>query len=259
MDAIPVAGIMVWNSHAFNITPEPTTNEQWLRFFYAPADEQRYLLHDFFHVRDIFIMAVPPFERREYCTTLTFEPGTRLFELMSHTHKRGDLFELWGPGGTDGCQSFHDPACGPEPTPPILRTTDFADPHVVTFDPPLALDGDAASRTVKYCATYDNGATDPTTVKRRSTAPPSAQKCRDDEVACLAGPNRGQPCGGDDARCDSAPGAGDGVCDACPLRGWVTADDEMFALLGSYYCADGTDCILPSQLPRTLPPTFPGL
>jgi hypothetical protein len=259
MDAIPVAGIMVWNSHAFNITPEPTTNEQWLRFFYAPADEQQFLLQDFFHVRDIFIMDVPPFERREYCTTLTFKPGTRLFEMMSHTHKRGDLFELWGPGGTEACESFFDPSCGPDAAAPVLRTTDYSDPDVVVFDPPLVLDGDAADRTVKYCATYDNGATDPTAVKRRSAAPPSAQKCTDAEVACVAGPNRGVSCGGVDATCDSAPGAGDGVCDACPLRGWVTADDEMFALLGSYYCAEGVDCALPAELPRALPPTFPGL
>ena len=258
MDAIPVQGIMVWNSHAFNTTSEPTTNEQWLRFFYAAADEQQYLLHDFFHVRDIFIMDVPPFERREYCTKLTFEPGTRLFELMSHTHKRGDDFMLWGPGGTDGCESYVDPSCGPEETAPVLHTTDYADPDVVVFDPPLALDGDVVSRTVKYCAVYDNGATDPATVKRRSTAPSSAQQCKDEEVACLDGPNTGQPCFGDDASCDSAPGAGDGTCDACPLRGWVTADDEMFALLGSYYCADGTDCIVASELPRSLPPTFPG-
>jgi hypothetical protein len=115
------------------------------------------------------------------------------------------------------------------------------------------LDGDDASRRVKYCATYDNGFTDPADVKRRSTAPAGAITCNDATVACLAGPRRGQVCGGDDAACDSTPGAGDGLCDACPLRGWVTADDEMFALLGSYYCADGVDCILPVELPRQLP------
>jgi len=262
MDAIPVEGVMVWNSHAFNATPDPTTNEQWLRLFFAPADQQQYLLEDLFHVKDIFIANVPPFEQRSYCTTLTFKPGTRLFELNSHTHKRGVLFELWGPGGlTDPCESYSDPECGPEPGEPTLRTTDYADPDLTTFHPPLVLDGDEASRTVKYCAVYDNGFADPTTVKRRSTRAtnPATQTCTDAEVVCLDGPKRGQPCGGDDTVCDSTPGAADGLCDACPARGWVTADDEMFALLGSYYCADGTDCVLPLSLPRTFPPELPGL
>jgi hypothetical protein len=262
MDAIPVAGTMVWNSHAFNRTPDPATNEQWLRFFFAKADEQQYFLQDFFHVKDIFIMNVPPFEQRQYCTTLTFKPGTRLFSLTSHTHKRGALFELWGPGGiTDPCETYSDPTCAPEPGEPTLRTTEYSDPDVTTFDPPLALDGDDASRTVKYCALYDNGFTDPTAVKRQSTQQtnPNAQTCSDALVACLDGPHRGMLCGGDDAVCDSAPGSGDGVCDACPVYGWVTADDEMFALIGSYYCAEGTDCVLTSELPRTFPPAFPGL
>lgn len=262
VDAVPVAGTMVWNSHAFNRTPYPTTNEQWLRLFFAPADQQEHLLQDFFHVKDIFIVDVPPYEQRRYCTTLTFEPGTRLFEITSHTHKRGALFELWGPGGlTDPCESYDDPTCAPEPGEPTLRTTEYSDPDTTVFDPPLALDGDAASRTLKYCALYDNGFTDPAAVKRQSTQQtnPSAQTCTDAEVVCLGGAKQGEPCGGDDAACDSTPGAGDGICDACPVRGWVTADDEMFALIGSYYCETGTDCVLPFELPRTLPPTLPGL
>jgi hypothetical protein len=142
-------------------------------------------------------------------------------------------------------------------------TTDYADPHQVVFDPPLVLDGeDPASRTIKYCAIYDNGRTVPSHVKRRSTAPPGSVTCTDDEIVCLTGPARGRPCRGDASVCDSRPGARDGLCDACPVRGWVTADDEMFALLGSYYCAEGVDCRLPPQLPaafpRVPPPSIPG-
>jgi hypothetical protein len=47
--------------------------------------------------------------------------------------------------------------------------------------------------------------------------------------------NRGKLCNGDDRACDSKPGANDGVCDACPLKGGTTTDDEMFALLGWWY------------------------
>jgi len=49
------------------------------------------------------------------------------------------------------------------------------------------------------------------------------------------GPTPGALCGGDDSLCDSFPGAGDGKCDACPVRGGVTTGDEMFILQGLYY------------------------
>ena len=83
------------------------------------------------------------------------------------------------------------------------------------------------------------GAENPAEVKRRSTAPipplPLGGPCGTEEVACLAGPRKGQLCGGDDRACDSAPAALDGVCDACPVKGGVTTEDEMFIMLGGYY------------------------
>ncbi len=254
VELIPVRGTMVWNSHAFNVTAEPTTNEQWLRLFFAPPEERRFLLQDFFDITDIFDADVPPFEQREYCRTFTFRQGTRLFELVSHTHKRGKLFRLWGPGVWPPCRTAKGDDCQPEAGTPILLTTNYADPDQVIFDPPLELDGDdPASRTLKFCALYDNGFSDPTSVKRLSTAPPGAMKCGASELRCLDGPQRGQACGGDDRRCDSTPGARDGRCDACPARGWVTADDEMFALIGSYYCPEGVDCKLPQLFPEFFP------
>ena len=36
------------------------------------------------------------------------------------------------------------------------------------------------------------------------------------------------------ADCDSAPGAGDGSCDACRSAFGITSDDEMFVLTGAY-------------------------
>ena len=46
-----------------------------------------------------------------------------------------------------------------------------------------------------------------------------------------------QLCNGTDdhATCDSSPGAGDGLCDACTVNGGVTTEDEMFLILGAYY------------------------
>jgi hypothetical protein len=244
-DVMPVAGIFVVNSHAFNSSDQPTTNEQWLNIYFSPPADRRYLLQDLFDAADIFIQDVPPFAEREYCRTLTFAQGTRVFELYSHTHKRGRLFRVWGPGVWPPCSSATG-TCLPEAGTPFLVTTDYANPDLVLFDPPLVLDqADPATRTLKYCAIYDNGATDPATVKRRTGAPPLSQICNDAKVRCVAGPHRGEPCGGSDRRCDSSTGAGDGACDACPLRGGVTTDDEMFILLGSFFCPEDTSCYQP--------------
>src|SRR5690606_30652936 len=55
-------------------------------------------------------------------------------------------------------------------------------------------------------------------------------------VACTAG-RVGAPCNGEDdhAACDSSPGAGDGECDACPITGGESTENEMFNLFGLYY------------------------
>ena len=49
------------------------------------------------------------------------------------------------------------------------------------------------------------------------------------------GPQKGELCNGNDEACDSQPGANDGDCDACPLKGGVTTEDEMFILIGGYF------------------------
>jgi hypothetical protein len=73
-------------------------------------------------------------------------------------------------------------------------TTDYADPDIVTWPDGLPLDGDAASRTFKYCATYDNGASDPSKVKRLSTSPAGGLgiPCTTSDLACVDGPHKGE-------------------------------------------------------------------
>jgi hypothetical protein len=258
---IPVKGIVVWNSHAFNVTDQPTTNEQFLNIYFAGPSDRTYVVNAIFDSNDIFIQNVPPFEQREYCRTHTLPRGARLFELSSHTHKRGKLFRIYGPGITDrcGCAEFVPRRSGCTETtltppdqcpaggaPLIFTTTDYSDPTVLRFNPPLEFDGeDESSRTFKFCTIYDNGATFPQEVKRQSTSPnppPPLRPefgfggpCPERFAACLAGPSRGQLCNGDDRMCDSAPGSNDGQCDACPLWGGVTTEDEMFILLGLFY------------------------
>ena len=225
-DVLPVRGVVVWNSHAFNPTGTPTTNEQWLDILFAAPDERRHRVQTIFDLSRIFDEDVPPFGTQEICNAFQLPPGARLFQLSSHTHKRGKLFRVWDPEGQL-----------------VLTTTDYSDPAVTRFDPPRAFDDpDPTTRTLRYCARYDNGASDPRQVKRRSTSPSppgfgigSGGPCGAGEVVCLGGPHQGELCGGDDRRCAGRAGTAGGVCDACPLRGGVTTEDEMFILLGSYY------------------------
>jgi hypothetical protein len=330
----PLKGLLIWNSHAFNLTDEDGKLEAWVNFEFAPPTEQISLVRGIFNTGAIFSMNVPAFAAAEVCNFNQFPDDTRLFELNSHTHKRGKRFRTflgrWAcqGGANDGAAcspfgpdtSFETPdicagaPCG-SPIPPALgdcngdgkltvtdlvtgvalalRTRPFSacraadgdgdrevsvaelvqmvrtalepleyrnaedsllytnfvynDPTVLLFDPPMPLSGSSiAARTLTYCALYDNGYADPDEVKSRSTSPPTplgvpgllGGPCVT-PTGCTAG-RVGEACSGAntaarDASCDSSPGAGDGICDACPLRGGVTTEDEMFILMGAYY------------------------
>jgi cysteine-rich repeat protein len=240
--AAPAAGIVVWNSHAFNTTDQSTTNEQWWNLYFASPQERIHPVRAIFDSSRIFVQNVPAFEQIEYCNTFTLPKGSRLFQLSTHFHKRGKLFRVWAPGSAP-CppNASTPPGCAPEAGAPLVTTTDYSDPAELWLTDPLVLDQqDAASRTIKYCALYDNGFTNRADVKRRSTSPPSGLAffgiggpCPVAETRCIGGPKHNELCNGSHAFCNDLPG--DGVCDACPLKGGVTTEDEMFILLGGYY------------------------
>jgi hypothetical protein len=247
---LPVKAIQVWNSHAFNLTKEPTTNEQYLNIFFTTPTDAVYQVRAIFDSADIFVQDVPAFETREYCRTHTVPVGARLFELSSHTHRFGKRFRIFGPGITQRCGGGRPtPAasCPPRPEdgPPIYESTEYNDPAVLRFDPPLNFDTpDENARTFKFCSIYDNGASNPDEVKKQSTSPLpvfgvalAGGPCPNTTVACLAGPKRGQLCNGDHAFCGPAEQK---LCDACPVKGGTTTGDEMFIMIGSYYVAPGT-------------------
>jgi cysteine-rich repeat protein len=299
---LPLRGIVNWNSHAFNLSPTDSTLAQYLNVHFAGPADQETRSQQLFDARWIFAESVPPFETLEICGTYTFEPGSRLFQLSSHTHERGVHWRTWLPPNEQcrppclgspatttlfGCDlekvcvgpthegrscTSEDPSfCGapelcvllpecegPREDPPLYRSTEYADPLNLTFDPPLAFDApDPRDRTLLYCSEFDNGATPRAPIKRRSTSstPPALDfgplvldpvllepllggPCRDHVVACLDGPKRGQPCGreaGPDAFCGLSESCPTCVCDACPAHGGITTTDEMFILLGDYY------------------------
>ena len=229
----PMKGMIIWNSHAFNLTKKETTVEQYINIRFAPEDEILYRRHTIFDSEFIFVMNVPPFEKREYCDTYTLPENSRLMNLGSHVHKRGTLFRTWLPPN-EPCTP--GPDCQPNADDPDYTSTIYNDPLYLVFDESLKFnDSDEKTRTIKFCAVFDNGADYPELLKRRSQLTEGASACNPNEMRCLNGPNHNTLCGGNHSACDSTEGAGDGNCDACVVKGGVTTEDEMFILLGSYY------------------------
>ncbi len=250
---LPVEGYMIWNSHAFNLTTKDTTIEQYLNLHFVDAADRAFPREEIFDAGDLFGMtSVAPFTEREICRTFTMPLGGRLLTLSSHMHSHGRLFRIWAPPNQP-CEV--GPDCTPPEDEPMYVSKIYDDPLYLRYQEPNlpTFDGDEASRTFKYCAIYDNGATEKP-VKRNSErpdantcalldlvgsltdalppgfTPPGSCGCANEELACIGGDDQGALCGGDDAAC-----GGGGECDACPLWGGVTTEDEMFLLLGSYY------------------------
>lgn len=234
---LPLKGLVVWNAHGFNLTVEDMKMEAWVNLTFA--DDTTFRAQPFFNYEANFTQNVLPFSQQEYCHTHTFAENTHLFSLFSHTHKRGVRWRYYLPPNTpcvatpDGSA---DPGCSPGNTEDIFyESFDYSDPLHRTFSPSMVFSGTTEQRTVKFCSLYDNGFTDPSLVKLQSTSPtPSSPgqpggPCQDSDTYCTGGPNQGQPCFGSALDC---PGA---TCDACPLRGGMTTDDEMFIATGTFY------------------------
>lgn len=235
---LPLKGLIVWNSHAFNLTTQDTSMNGWINMTYT--DTRTWPAVGLFDDRWIFTQNVPPFQQREYCATHTFPEGTRLFQLTSHTHRFGIRWRYYDTPQTP-CSapgSFTNPACLPgDPGDIFYESYDYSDALTLNYSTPRLFSGTVENRTIKFCALYDNGFLNPDTVKTQSGSPnPTGNliiggPCSDSEVRCMGGPNKGQLCGGNDSNCP------DSVCDACPVRGGVTTQDEMFIAIGTYYVA----------------------
>ncbi len=237
---LPLQGFVQWNSHGFNLTKKATSIEQWVNLTFAPEEDQIWPRRQIFEADNIFAMsAVAPFEKREVCMTWTLPQNSQLMSLSSHMHTRGELFRIWLPPN-EPCEGTSN--CVPPEGAADYESRLYDDPLYTYYDPPNAYSSATPDdRTFKACAVYDNGADNPLEVKRESTKPNTpacdfplaACGCGPEQRSCLGGDNQGAPCSGDDSVC-----TGGGMCDACPLLGGVTTDDEMFIPLGSYYVND---------------------
>jgi hypothetical protein len=151
-------------------------------------------------------------------------------------HQRGELFRIWLPP-TPPCAGTA--ACSPPGRAADYESRLYDDPLYTYYDPPNDYSSETnAERTFTACAIYDNGADNPLEVKRESTKPNTptcgfpvaACGCSAAQRVCLGGDDQGAACSGDNSVC-----GGGGMCDACPLLGGITTDDEMFIPLGSYF------------------------
>jgi hypothetical protein len=217
---VPLRGIVYWNSHAFNLTTQDHRMNSRLNLFYT--DDLRLHEDQVTDSSHIYIAnGQPPFTEKTYCADHVAPRGAGLIRIGSHTHKRGKHFTI---DLLDGAR--------------IYESFIYSDPLDAIYDPPIAFDSaDPAERTLRYCATFNNGVAedgspDPRTVTRRSTMPDRTD-CR--PIACAEG-KVGAPCNGvgDDATCDTAEGAGDGFCDACAITAGVTTENEMFLITPTY-------------------------
>ncbi|MBW2547182.1 MAG: hypothetical protein JRE82_08065 [Deltaproteobacteria bacterium] len=246
---LPVDGFIAWNSHAFNLTTKDTTIEQWVNLDFIRDVDRRWEREQIFDVSRVFAMGtIPPFESREVCMTFTLPRYARLMTLSSHMHWHGKVFRIWAPPNqpcSGGSVSSVDTSCTAPEGAPMYENRLYDDPLYLYFegDALPTFDGaEDAERTFKACALFDNGGDDISTLKLNSTSGYSQVcdsagavagfatcGCTPDELACVGASNQGAACGGDDSVC------GGGVCDACPLQGGMTTNDEMFIPLGSYF------------------------
>lgn len=224
---LPMKGVMYWNTHAFNVTNRDHVMNGRVNYYFAPPGQQINQACRISDFNAIFRPNNPPFTKETFCNDHIFPVGSRVFQLFGHNHKHGERF--WVRIGTEETGEL------------IYDNYSYSDPVIRHYDPPLAFDSaDPAQRTVRYCATYNNGVNadgspNVETVTRASRVPPVAQqyigKCT--PVACVAG-KIGASCT-TNADCDSSSGSGDGFCDACNITGGESTENEMFVLFGAQY------------------------
>jgi hypothetical protein len=196
-DEMPLKGVLLWNSHAFNLTRKAGTLEAWVNITFPKPDEQEHQQQQIFDASRLFwgdlarlsLPVLAPFADMEVCQHHEFGPVGRslllpgqtahLFELSGHTHQRGVRFQTFrgrfsckgGLNDDEPCSPFEAASMCPgavctedggrSPEAALLYTNFvYNDPLVLRFDDdPIRIDGDAprADRTLTFCGHYDNG------------------------------------------------------------------------------------------------------
>ncbi len=242
---MPIRGIALWNSHSFNLTTEDhlLRGRINLRF----AKERRFPQYSAggfdtaFGIPRMLGGFAPPYSEDVLCERMILPQGARITGMSSHTHRHGKHFWYETPDGEHIYDSFI-----------------YNDPLNWFPEDPLAFDDpDPAQRTLTYCSLFrngvdENGNPDPEDVTRASRIEyplpfaPGANLGLCEPTQCVNEGRYDVSCDdgianqkGDDAACDSSPGAGDGFCDACAITGGITTENEMFGAQVWYFIAEG--------------------
>jgi len=182
-DEIPTTGVILWNSHAFNLTRFDGTLEAWVNITFPEPDQQRFKQEQLFNVSRIFWTdlsmifappALPAFEEMDICHIHEFTPvggfgnsllrpdeTAHLFELSGHTHQHGTKFQIFRGrfvcnGGVDSgeaCSPLVEGMCGEgscledggRTAEDALLYTNlvYNDPIVLRFPEPILISGSA--------------------------------------------------------------------------------------------------------------------
>jgi len=214
---IPLRGILYFDSHAFNLTDEDTVLDARVNYLYAKKRDRQMVPTNVIDANHIG-QGQAPFTRKTYCAKTVVPQGVSIAMMTGHTHRHGERFWVNDAGGKLIYENFN-----------------YNDPEYKHYEPWLEFTSpDDAQRTLEYCTTYNNGLNadgsfDTTIVTKKSRMPPTSG-CT--PVACTAG-KIAATCT-TDHDCDSAAGKSDGKCDACPIAGGSTTEDEMFVLMPWY-------------------------
>lgn len=210
---VPLRGVLWFNSHAFNLSDEDTTLNARMNFYYASDRKRQMVPHN--EVRNEIPVGQAPFTEKTYCESYEVPQNNSIAIMAGHTHRRGKHFWVTDPAGKQVYENFV-----------------YNDPAYTRYDPWLDFaSADPAQRTLKFCATFNNGVKDDGTpdldLVTRASRMPEGTRCT--PVACVAGKVT-MPCTSN-ADCDTSAGAGDGSCDACTITGGTTTENEMFVLM----------------------------
>jgi len=91
----PMKGLLIWNSHAFNVTDQPGKLDIWVNLDFATPAQQQHQLQRFTDINAMFRLNVPAFGTQEICSHYVMPPDANLIELSSHNHRRGKRFEIF--------------------------------------------------------------------------------------------------------------------------------------------------------------------
>ena len=242
----PCRTVVFWNSHAFNLTATDGMMRARLNFEFA--DDRRFRSRGRnsgggFGITRLAAQGAEPYTKEDMCSDVVLPQGACLVGASSHTHKRGEYSRFTDPDGNL-----------------IYENRIYNDPPRTRFDAIRHDSEDAADRTYRFCTTYNNGVDadgnpDPEAVTRASRisygfgGPGSGgfgtcepKRCvnegADFTIDCDDGTANRK---GNDAACDTSPGAGDGLCDACSIMGGLTTENEMFQGSLQFFMCDGDE------------------